>query len=195
MDLIHHPNENVRKFIIIFLNSLASESAGRKSELLKYDSRNPGNKPELIETLVGLIQKETSDSVMRQNILGILQKLSLRVVVQTRMIELGMIKWIVNVVRNEVGTLSEYSLEYATALLMNLTLRTVGKNACEEPGLGVLSLLNDLLEHENFQIRTYVNGTLYSLFSRSTLKEQAHSLGMLAYLEELMKSEDQQQNR
>jgi len=66
------------------------------------------------------------------------------------MIELGMIEWIVNVIRSEMKTLSEYSLEYATALLMNLTLWTIGKNACEDPKLKVLHLLYELIEHENF---------------------------------------------
>jgi LisH domain-containing protein ARMC9 len=61
-----------------------------------------------------------------------------------------MIEWIVNVIWNEMNTLSEYSLEYATALLMNLTLWSAGKNACEDWDLKVLSLLNDLIEHENF---------------------------------------------
>lgn len=111
------------------------------------------------------------------------------------MIDLGMIEWIVNIIRAELHSLSEYSLEYATALLMNLTLRTVGKNACENPNLQVLHLLNDLLEHENFQIRTYVNGTLYSLFSRASLKEEAKALGMDSFLSELMKTSDQQYQR
>jgi len=34
-------------------------------------------------------------------------------------------------------------------------------------------VLNELLEHENMQVRTFVNGTLYSLFSRATIREQA----------------------
>ena len=66
------------------------------------------------------------------------------------MIELGMIEWIVNVIWNEISTLSEYSLEYATALLMNLTLRSIGKDACEDPKLWVLHLLSDLIDHENY---------------------------------------------
>lgn len=33
--------------------------------------------------------------------------------------------------------------------------------------------MNELLEHENMQVRTFVNGTLYSLFSRSAIREQA----------------------
>ena len=47
------------------------------------------------------------------------------------MIELNVIQWIVETIRDELETLSDYSLEYATALLMNLSLRVEGKNKCE----------------------------------------------------------------
>ena len=49
------------------------------------------------------------------------------------MIQLDMIKWIAEVLRKEIDTLSEYSIEYATALLMNLSLRAAGKDKCEDP--------------------------------------------------------------
>ncbi len=39
-----------------------------------------------------------------------------------QMIELDMVKWLVSIM-SDVETLSEYSLEYASALLMNLSLR------------------------------------------------------------------------
>ena len=48
------------------------------------------------------------------------------------MIEQDMIKWIVATLKNEKDTLSEYSYEYATALFMNLSLRSLGKKKCEE---------------------------------------------------------------
>ena len=37
----------------------------------------------------------------------------------------------------------------------------------------MLKVLNDLLEHENMQVRSFVNGTLYSLLSKSVFKEHA----------------------
>jgi LisH domain-containing protein ARMC9 len=74
--------------------------------------------------------------------------------------------------------LSEYSIEYATALLMNLSLRSNGKDKCEDPEIGLLSVLNDLVEHEDLQVRTYVNGTLYSIFTRRKLREEAKAIGM-----------------
>ena len=89
-----------------------------------------------------------------------------------------MIKWISNVLQNETDQLSDYSIEYATALLMNLSLRSSGKDKCEDPGINLLQVLNELVEHDNLQVRTYVNGTLYSIFTRRKLREQAKELGM-----------------
>ena len=40
------------------------------------------------------------------------------------MIELDVIKWVVNLLKVEGNILSDNNLEYATALLMNLTLRS-----------------------------------------------------------------------
>lgn len=77
-----------------------------------------------------------------------------------------MIDIMINILKNEKETLSEYSYEYSTALLMNLSLRSAGKSYCEQSDQKVLNVLNDLLEHENMQVRTFVNGMLYSLLSR-----------------------------
>ena len=51
------------------------------------------------------------------------------------------------------------------------------------------------MEHENLQVRTHVNGTLYSLLTRPNLKLQANALGMLDMLMYLMKSSDEQMQR
>ncbi len=49
------------------------------------------------------------------------------------MINLDVIQWIINTLQEEASeNLSEYSLEYTTALLMNLSLRVQGKNKCEQ---------------------------------------------------------------
>lgn len=93
-------------------------------------------------------------------------------------IEMDMIKYVVYILKSEIETLSDYTLEYCTALLMNLTLRNRGKDKCEDPSLELLHVLNELLENENDQIRTYVNGTLYSIFRRKSIRNQAKELGM-----------------
>lgn len=69
---------------------------------------------------------------------------------------------------------------------MNLSLREHGKDKCEEPDIMLLNVLNNLVEHENLQVRTYVNGTLYSIFTRKKLREQAMALDMPEVLQMMM---------
>ena len=47
-----------------------------------------------------------------------------------------------------------YSVEYGTALLMNLSLRTAGKQKCTEEDLDILSVLSQLMESDSMQVRT-----------------------------------------
>jgi hypothetical protein len=62
------------------------------------------------------------------------------------MIQLDIMKWLVKILQDHQH-LSPFSLEYASALLMNLSLRSSGKRKCSKED--ILSVLNDLLEHEN----------------------------------------------
>jgi hypothetical protein len=106
------------------------------------------------------------------------------------MIQFEVIKWIVETIRDELDQLSDYTLEYATALLMNLSLRAEGKNKCEcIPE--VLQVLTELIESENLQVRTHVNGTLYSILTRKSLKLQANQLGMSDMLQYVMQNSDE----
>ena len=87
------------------------------------------------------------------------------------MIQCDMVRWVVQcVAMSQAGEaeLSDYSLEYATALLMNLSLRNSGKDMCERlaPHFNIVKVLSDMMEHENLQVRTHVNGTLYSILTR-----------------------------
>ena len=91
----------------------------------------------------------------------------------------------------EPAALSQYSVEYGTALLMNLSLRTAGKARCEEPELDILSVLTPLTESESLQVRTYVNGTLYSVLVRASLKARAQELGLAQSLDALIEHSDE----
>lgn len=159
----------VKEFSVRYLNVIATECAGR-SYLLTKDN--------LIKILTTVLYQEKEDTSLRQNTLGILQKLSLRRHAQSAMIELDMIDWLGKVLKHEFHSISYYSLEYATALLMNLSLRTLGKDKIQSSHIDLLLVLNHLLEHENTQVRTYVNGTLYSILTRKKLKERAIELKM-----------------
>ena len=171
------------------MNALASEYLGRCYLLQRKD---------IVKTLISILFSQSSvDSSLRQNALGALQKFSLRRDAQTIMINLDVIKWIITTLKDEAETLSEYSLEYTTALLMNLSLRVAGKSKCEELSQGqpqsmVLQVLSELVEHENMVVRTHVNGTLYSILTRELLRAQAREMGMQEMLQYLKGQSDEQ---
>lgn len=172
----------VKEFIVRFLNVIATECAGRSYLLTKEN---------LISILTQTLYYEKEDTILRQNTLGILQKLSLRRHAQSSMIELDMIDWLGKVLKHEIHSISYYSLEYATALLMNLSLRTLGKDKIENSHIDLLLVLDHLLEHENTQVRTYVNGTLYSILTRQKLKTRASELSMDKKLQNLKNASDE----
>lgn len=158
-----------------FVNCAASECSGR-SYLLQQDG--------LVKALCAMLKAEPQDNALRRNVLGALQKFSLRHAPQNEMIEAELIAWIVEALGTADTTgggdygLSDYSVEYGTALLMNLSLRPAGKLQAERENVPTLAVLNALLEMDNPQVRTYVNGTLYSVLTRPVLKDQARAMGM-----------------
>ena len=173
--LIHLLNKSRRvlAYTVFLINVMAGEPVGR-NYLIKYD--------QILDTMFAVILNEKWETAIRQQAIVTIQKFSLRTKCQNKMIEMGMIKYIVYILKNELNTLSDYTLEYSTALLMNLSLRKNGKDKWEDPKLELLHVLNELLEHENDQVRTYVNGTLYSIFRRKSLRDQAKELGMVDVL-------------
>ena len=167
--LLVESSGTVQEYAARLVNTMASESAGRTYLL---------SSPETIAALVDvLFAEQGADSETRQNCLGALQKFSLRRAAQARMIQLGIITWLVSTLAN-ADEVSEYTVEYGTALLMNLSLRPEGKIRAEDPELDILRVLSDLLSNENEAVRTYVNGTLYSVLSRKAVKARAAELGM-----------------
>jgi len=48
--------------------------------------------------------------------------------------------------------ISEETLEYCIALLMNLSLRTDGKKKCGHRSKELLKILNNYIEHDNQQV-------------------------------------------
>jgi hypothetical protein len=87
------------------------------------------------------------------------------------MIENELIYWILVILKKEKNTLSDYCSEYITAMLMNLSLRSSGKDKLESQKQLVFDVMFSLLESDNDQIRTFINGTLYSLLSRKSFQD------------------------
>ncbi|XP_021102634.1 lisH domain-containing protein ARMC9 isoform X5 [Heterocephalus glaber] len=168
LQLLHSKSEVVRQYMARLINAVASLAEGRL-----YLAQNM----QVLRMLEARLKEEDKDVVARENMLGALQKFSLRRPLQTAMIQDGLIFWLIEELR-EPDCLSDYMLEYAVALLMNLCLRSAGKNMCAKVAGLVLKVLSDLLGHENHEIQPYVNGALYSILSIPSIREEARAMGM-----------------
>ncbi|NXX94999.1 ARMC9 protein, partial [Centropus bengalensis] len=168
LKLLHSKSEVVRQYMARLINAFASLAEGRV-----YLSQNPV----LLQLLEERLKAEDKDSLTWENVLGALQKFSLRRALQSAMIKDGLIFWLVDVL-SESDSLSDYTLEYSIALLMNLCLRSAGKKMCARIASNVLKVLSDLLGHENHEIQPYVNGALYSILAIPSVREEARAMGM-----------------
>lgn len=136
---------------------------------------------------MNVLKGEYTDNTSRKAALGIVQKLSLRRRPQEILIDLDLIKWTVNILSTEKSTLSEYFSEYATALLMNLSLRSKGRQRSEEICSKLVKVLLDLLRHPNLQVKSFVCGTLYSNLTRQGFKQQALKMGLENMLQTMIR--------
>ncbi len=130
------------------INTMASDHTGRAYLVL--------NNAKTLEKLLSIAKMETSDSHLRQNLFGVLQKLSLRRECQSIMIKNGWVDYLLALLE-DVDSLSEYSIEYSSALLMNLCLRTQGKKVCAQNPSKSLKILLELIEHDNVQVNIIID--------------------------------------
>ncbi|XP_055472744.1 lisH domain-containing protein ARMC9 isoform X4 [Psammomys obesus] len=168
LQLLHSKSDAVRQYMARLINAMASLAEGRL-----YLAQNT----KVLRMLEGRLKEEDKDVITRENVLGALQKFSLRRPLQTAMIRDGLIFWLIDLLKDP-DCLSDYTLEYSVALLMNLCLRSAGKNMCAKVAGVVLKVLSDLLGHENHEIQPYVNGALYSILSIPAIREEARAMGM-----------------
>ncbi|XP_038076585.1 lisH domain-containing protein ARMC9-like [Patiria miniata] len=185
MDALTSGEEVTQQYMARLFNAFASLSTGRN-----YLGKNE----EIVSVLQLALQSEDKDPITRENVLGALQKLSLKRHLQTSMINAGIINWLVGVLEDS-DSLSDYTLEYSVALLMNLCLRTAGKKNCVTDRTKMLKVLSDLLGHEDQEIRPYVNGTLYSILSVPEIREEAKAMGMEETLKCFIKDDTPEMNR
>ncbi|CAE7750687.1 armc9 [Symbiodinium necroappetens] len=158
--------EEVSELTLGILAVLACEAVGRSYIVSSGAS---------VRRMVELLKSKPLDSSIHIQVLAAMQRLSLRRSAQDRMIEMGMVEWAIGVLSSqEEGASrapSEFSLEFGSAMLMNLALRSTGKRKCLEQD--VLPMAMKLMEHWNPQIRTHINGTLYSLLSLPEFRQSA----------------------
>ena len=125
------------------MNVMASDCSGREYLLNQSCS--------LVLPIINALKRQSQDTTVRQNLLGVLQKLSLRRASQSIMIQNGWIEYLLSLFE-DLENLSEYTIEYGSALLMNLCLRTQGKKVCLQDPSRTLRILNELIEHDNLQV-------------------------------------------
>uniref|UniRef100_A0A8C3A3U9 LisH domain-containing protein ARMC9 n=1 Tax=Cyclopterus lumpus TaxID=8103 RepID=A0A8C3A3U9_CYCLU len=185
LHLMRSKNKIVRQYMARLINAFASLAEGRI-----YLSQIPI----LLKLLTEALRTEEKDSLARENVLVALQKLSLRRSQQTAMIAANLIGWLVDELQDS-DCLSDYTLEYSAALLMNLCLRTKGKRKCAENARHVLKVLTDVLGHENHEIRPYVNGALYSILCIPSVRQEAKEMSVEEILRCYSKEENPDLNR
>ncbi|CAF1106340.1 unnamed protein product [Rotaria sp. Silwood1] len=161
------------------INTIASLRKGRN-----YLSPN--------ESLIICMQKaamsETSDTLIKQHLLAALQKLSLKRSVQSLLINQNAIKWLIPLL-SKTDRLSDYTLEYGVALLMNLCLRTNGRKKCTAIAEQAITVLSALLTHPNHETRPYVNSSLYSILTLKSIRDKAMQLNLDNRLRSIIQTE------
>ena len=155
--------------VMKLLNSIASLNKGRNYLLSKEN---------LIDDIVQCMISEKTDSELRQNCLGAIQKFTLRAEPQNRLIELNVIHYIVDVFSTQGDSLSDYTTEYGLALIMNLSLRKAGREKFESVAEQTLKILLKFMDKDSPQVLTCINGTLYSLLKRQKFKIEAMKCGL-----------------
>lgn len=179
-------NKNVNLEVIKLVNSLANYNIGKNYLLSKSN---------IIDDIFKCMISENIDTPLRQNCLGALQKFSLRNEAQNKLIELNVIHYLIDIFMFQANNLSDYTIEYGLALLMNLSLRKEGKEKFEALGEKIINILIKFLKYENIQILTCINGMLYSLIKKEKIKILAIEFGIGAVLEELKKLKNEKINK
>lgn len=133
------------------LNALGSLAPGRTYLAMNWD---------LLRAVFKAVQLERDDTPTRQNLTGVMQKLSLRRGPQSIMISMGVVSWLSCLLESS-ESLSEYSLHYTLALLMNLSLRSKGRASCVQHCPRLLAHLSRFLQLDSAELRSYANGVLY----------------------------------
>ncbi|EFC47185.1 predicted protein [Naegleria gruberi] len=182
--LLFSKDEMVVEYTLRLINIFSTENVG-VVYLTKDLTQNT-----IIMDLIQILELERSDSIIRQNVVSILQKLSVKSKPQQQMVNNDLIDIVCKILSNPENC-GDFTTEYGVSLLMNLCLGKVSIRACERSD--IIPVLMDLIQHESPQVRTYVHGTLYSVLSFSNvLKQQARDHGLEDKLKIIRKmSEDE----
>jgi hypothetical protein len=170
-------------------NTVASVALGRS--FLTQNNKISQFLANILKNYVGVVLKDSQLDILRDNLLGTLQKLSLKRRIQSSLISGGVVEYLLDTLGADVideklgGTkkqlfvLTDYALEYCTALLMNLCLRSLGRvKAADHGAPKLLSVMTELLRHDDIEVRPYTNGILYTMLQDKRVWDEAQKINL-----------------
>ncbi|RNA21811.1 lisH domain-containing ARMC9 isoform X2 [Brachionus plicatilis] len=180
IDLLKSPNELIKQFMARMINTLAS---------LNYGRSYLASSPDLVKNMILALRHEKEDTYTKKNLLAALQKLSLRHNLHLLMINENAIDYLVDLFEDN-ESLSDYSLEYAVALFMNLTLKKAGKYKCVSDHKRILKVLTELLSNSSIEAQNYLNGALYSILTVPQIRHYAKEINLADVIRNFSSDDD-----
>ncbi|XP_011703447.1 PREDICTED: lisH domain-containing protein ARMC9-like isoform X3 [Wasmannia auropunctata] len=160
----------LQQFTARLLNTLASFRCGR--DYLSVGSI-------VINVAFACLDNNYADGVdpfACDMMMAMLQKLSLRRQQRIYMIESGLLEWLINHLHDQCRVISLYRLEYATALLMNLSLHRLAQARASKISSLLMSTLLVLLSIDHTSSLPYINGALNNFLSNPIINEEARKV-------------------
>lgn len=160
--------EKTRTAFLTLLNEICSDFVGRG-----YLCTNLV----FLDQLGDAFTEATPDTPNHQQLLGIFQKLSLKPQVQQLIIRKEILQQTFIILNNLSASISDYSLEYMLALIINLSMSPLVRRIYEnDPNCTHLTILLKYWEICPFDIRQYLNGAIYSLVSNPKVQNRCKEI-------------------
>lgn len=86
------------------------------------------------------------------------------------MITLGIIHMIFKVFKHEGSDISVFTLQFLTAMMMNLSLTKSSQSDFEMHKTELITIIIEHMTSENTQVRDYINGSIYLLLLSKPIK-------------------------
>ncbi|KAF5399556.1 hypothetical protein PHET_06798 [Paragonimus heterotremus] len=155
----HH---RVREYMARFVNALSSLCRGRA-----YLAQNCT----IVKLLISELLKEQDESITRENFVGALQKMSLRLPWNTLQM-------------SPKRCVATFDLQ-----------DDISKRNCVLISSRILNVLIELLNSDNIDIVPYVNGALYSILALPEIRKVALTMDLQSTLESFIKDDQVEMNR
>ncbi|XP_039310066.1 lisH domain-containing protein ARMC9 isoform X2 [Solenopsis invicta] len=160
----------LQQFTARLLNTLASFRCGR--DYLSVGST-------VVNVTFACLNNSYADGVdpfACDMMVAMLQKLSLRRQQRIYMIESGLMEWLINHLHDKCRVINLYRLEYATALLMNLSLHRLAQARASKIASLLVSTLLILLSIDHTSSLPYINGALNNFLNNPIISEEARKI-------------------